>query len=114
MTILEERDAAEPREMSKILNILGCISHLDEFRSVLQNDKSLLIDAVYLLRMIHDVGKDNKFNMFSSVKNMAEIANKEKMESDPVFGFKRDLIRIIGNLCYEHETNQRQVGLIIR
>ena len=43
---------------------------------------------------------------------MAEILNKEKMESDPVFGFKRDLIRLVGNLCHDHTANQNQVRLI--
>lgn len=110
MTILEKREnVAEPREVSKVVNILGCVSHLDEFRLLLQNDTSFLIDVVYLLRIIQDVGKEHKSHMFSSVKNMDEIANREKMEEDPVFGFKRDLIRLIGNLCYEHKQNQDQV-----
>ena len=68
-----------------------------------------MIDAVYLLRMVHDVGKDNPNHIFAIVKNMKEIADKEKMESDPVFGFKRDLIRLIGNVCHEHKENQDQV-----
>lgn len=110
MTILKKREeVAEPKEMSKILNILGCISYLDECQPLLQNEKGLLIDAVYLLRMVHDVGKENKLNLFSSVQNMEQVLNREKMESDPVFGFKRDLIRLIGNLCYEQKENQDQV-----
>jgi hypothetical protein len=30
---------------------------------------------------------------------------------DPVFGFKRDLIRLIGNLCYKSKENQDLVRI---
>ena len=110
MTVLEKRqEVSEPKEVLKILNILGCASYLKEWMPMVQNDKSLLISSVYLLRMVHDAGKENKSNIFSVVKNMEHIADREKMETDPVFGFKRDLVRLIGNLCYEHKENQDQV-----
>ena len=111
MTVLKREEFAEPREVSKVLGILGNFSHVSECMPLLQNDKSLLIDAVYLLRMVHDVGKE-KVNLFAPVKNMTEIADREKMESDPVFGFKRDLIRLIGNLCHKHKENQDQVSFM--
>lgn len=109
MTVLKRDEIADPSEVSRVLSILGIFSHATGCMPLLQSDKSLLIDAVYLLRMVHDVGKTNPNHLFSTVKNMNEIANQEKMESDPVFGFKRDLIRLIGNLCHEHKENQDQV-----
>lgn len=112
MTVLKREEVAEPSEVSKILSILGNFSHISECMPLLQNDKSLLIDAVYLLRMVHDAGKENKDHLFSTVKNLTEMADREKMESDPVFGFKRDLIRLIGNLCYKHKENQDQVSVM--
>ena len=50
--------------------------------------------------------------MFASIKDMNEIADKEKMENDPVFGFKRDLIRLVGNMCHKYKSNQDQVRLL--
>ena len=32
-----------------------------------------------------------------------------RMSSDPVFGFKRDLVRLLANLCYQHKDNQEEV-----
>ena len=109
MTVLKGEHVVQPNEMLRFLKLLSSFSHTAEFMNLLQSDKSFLIDSVYLLRMVHDVGKDNPNHIFSIVKNMRELENKEKMESDPVFGFKRDLIRLIGNLCHEHKENQDQV-----
>jgi len=109
MTVMKQESVTNPSETIRILKLIGTFSHSNEFIHVLQSDKSLVIDAVYLLRMVHDSGKSNPNHMFSVVKNMTEVSNIEKMESDPVFGFKRDLIRLIGNLCHENRENQDQV-----
>ena len=109
MTVMKQDNITNPSETIRILKLIGTYSHSKEFIQLLQADKSLLIDAVYLLRMVHDSGKSNPHHMFGTVKNITEVGNVEKMESDPVFGFKRDLIRLIGNLCHEHTSNQDQV-----
>ena len=38
--------------------------------------------------------------------------NREDVEgiSDPVFGFKRDLIQLVGNLCHSNKQNQDLVS----
>ena len=112
MTVVKNHEVADPSEVSRILSILGTYSHATTLIPLLQCDKSLLIDAVYLLRMVHDAGKYNPNSMFASIKDMNEIADKEKMENDPVFGFKRDLIRLVGNMCHKHKSNQDQVRLL--
>merc|ERR1712039_388259 len=33
-------------------------------------------------------------------------ARGTKAEANPVFGFKRDLVRLIGNMCWRHKKNQ--------
>ena len=38
--------------------------------------------------------------------------NNEAFASDPVFGFKRDLIRLIGNLCHKNKENQDLVFIL--
>ena len=112
MTVVKNHEVADPSEVSRILSILGTYSYTTTLIPLLQRDKSLLIDAVYLLRMVHDAGKYNPNCIFASIKDMNEIADKEKMENDPVFGFKRDLIRLVGNMCHKHKSNQDQVRLV--
>ena len=111
MTVMNQKSTTNPSETMRVLKLIGTYSHSNEFIHPLQDDKSLLIDAVYLLRMVHESGKSNPDHMFGTVKNITEVGNTEKMESDPVFGFKRDLVRLIGNLCHENKKNQDQVKL---
>lgn len=109
MTVMNQKSTTNPSETIRVLKLIGTYSHSNEFIHTLQADKSLLIDAVYLLRMVHESGKSNPDHIFGTVKSITEVGNTEKMESDPVFGFKRDLIRLIGNLCHEKRENQDQV-----
>jgi len=39
--------------------------------------------------------------------------NNAEGSVSPVHGFKRDLIRLIGNLCYENKENQDLVSSIV-
>ena len=46
-----------------------------------------------------------------SAKNRTNLRNPTAAENsnDQLFGLKRDLIRLIGNLCYQHCDNQDKV-----
>jgi hypothetical protein len=35
---------------------------------------------------------------------------RDEADGDPVFGFKRDLIQLIGNLCHNNKQNQDLVS----
>ena len=40
-----------------------------------------------------------------SARKLSEM-NRDDSDPDPVYGFKRDLIRLIGNLCHKNKGNQ--------
>ena len=77
-----------------------------EIRAAVQSDTSLLIDAVYLLRMAHELG--SKVDAFRPVRKLSEL-DEAAVAANPVFGFKRDLVRLIGNMCWRHKKNQDMV-----
>ena len=48
--------------------------------------------------------------MFS---NIAKISKEGEIDPHhPVFGLKRDLIRLIGNMGYRHKSNQDLVSIV--
>lgn len=127
LTTLKNKTGAqtnlEPAEFIKIVSLFCELSALDEScpnttdetkllikttRQLIQDDKSLLIDTVYLLRMIHDLGKSSDRNLFTPVRKMSEESSEDTVEN-PAFGFKRDLIRLVGNLSWKHKENQDEV-----
>ena len=77
-----------------------------EIRAAVQSDTSLLIDAVYLLRMVHELG--SKVDAFRPVRKLSEL-DESAVAGNPVFGFKRDLVRLIGNMCWRNKKNQDMV-----
>ena len=76
---------------------------------MVQSDTSLLIDAVRLLRMAHDLGSE--VESFRPVRKLSEV-NEAALEVNPVFGFKRELVRLIANMCWRHKNNQDTVSAI--
>ncbi|GIY72829.1 hypothetical protein CDAR_207731, partial [Caerostris darwini] len=60
------------------------------------------------LKCIHLLGKEGS-NAFSSVQDLKHHTDsqlKEEMSYHPFYGFKRNLIRLIGNVCYGYKDNQ--------
>lgn len=51
-------------------------------------------------------------NAFSEVNKMSQSHTTD--ENHPVFGLKRDLIRLITNMTYKNRTNQDKVLLSLR
>ncbi|XP_014238916.1 uncharacterized protein LOC106660461 [Trichogramma pretiosum] len=119
----------EPTEVSIILDILGILTsnpNGDEAIK-LRDDRSLLISSTYLLKAIQMVGKEPN-NFFTPIQKLSELSladnydccRDDKTESadhvcartiktHPAYGFKVGLIRLIGNLVYQHEKNQNLV-----
>lgn len=63
----EESDAVE---VSKLISCLGIASSFEETQQLaeLQKDKSLLIDALYLLKIVHQVGRSDKESSWAPSK----------------------------------------------
>ena len=96
------KDFVCPIETSRLLMIICKASSEEKWQNVLQNDKSLLIDAIYILRMMHDAEKSS-----GSIQSNFDL----QIEDSPTNGFKCNLIRLIGNLCYRNKENQDEVCL---
>ncbi|XP_050306129.1 uncharacterized protein LOC126743191 [Anthonomus grandis grandis] len=93
-------------EVSRILELLAHLSSDDKYLPFLQNDKNLLINAGVLLINAHRLGKQ-KNNVFSPVQKLSEIQMPgDELRRNPVFGFKADLVRLIGNLCWKNKKMQ--------
>ncbi|KAK0169810.1 hypothetical protein PV328_010449 [Microctonus aethiopoides] len=110
----------EPVEITIILDILGVLTTTKLAHHItLQNDTSLLINTVYLLKALHMAGKEAD-NCFTPVQKLSEIApstshstknakTDENIQNHPGFGFKAALIRLIGNLVFRNKKNQDTV-----
>ncbi|KAE8746627.1 hypothetical protein FOCC_FOCC006611 [Frankliniella occidentalis] len=104
-------DSLEPREVSKLIEVVACASSKEPYITELQSDKSLLID--FLLKSIHMAGQagDSDFSPIHKLSelNLSEKGVESKIEQHPAFGFKACLVRLLGNLCWRHRENQDQV-----
>ncbi|EEB14326.1 Ataxin-10, putative [Pediculus humanus corporis] len=95
------------REILKLFELLICFSSDDEkCLKVLQKETSFFINCVTLLKAVHALKKENE-NNFKMKCKLSDLDNlDEKCSDNPVFGFKADLIRIIGNMCWKNSKLQ--------
>jgi len=108
---MKSREPVDPREVVYLLEVICKSCSEDSLRTrVLQTDKSLLIDTMYLLRMVHESGREHADGMFGIRPKLDDVRDTDgNMATDPVFGFKRDLVRLLANLCHECLINQEEV-----
>ncbi|KAK4883771.1 hypothetical protein RN001_000042 [Aquatica leii] len=105
-TVTNYVDQIEPEEVVLLLQILVKLSANEFYCKKLQCDRSLLINCAFLLRSIHGLGKESQ-NNFSAISKLSEINDSEtELNKDPTFGFKSNIIRLLGNLCWKHKQNQ--------
>ncbi|XP_012286600.1 ataxin-10 [Orussus abietinus] len=128
-TVDSRLDGKEPTEIIILLDILGTLTTTSSTsHCILQDNKSFLINCIYLLKALHTAGKTSE-NYFTPVQKLSELAPsaqhlldkentggdpkqpamnnyKKDIQAHPAFGFKAGLIRIIGNLAYKHKANQ--------
>ena len=57
---------------------------------------------------MHELGSE--VESFRPVGKLSDVRATEA-EASPVFGFKRGLVRLIGNMCWRHKKNQDIVSL---
>lgn len=68
-----------------------------------------------LLINIHELSKntDGSDNEFSSVKDLSALFGNSDVQKHHRFWFKSDIIRLIANMCYNHQEHQNLVGTYI-
>ncbi|XP_064473246.1 ataxin-10-like isoform X2 [Ornithodoros turicata] len=102
-------DDLDPVEIIKVLELLCAASIHPSFSSVLKENEALLEMVVDILKTVHFLGKAEK-NVFSPVQHIDDLAEAQdgasELAENPVFGFKRKLVRLIGNLCHASRKNQ--------
>ncbi|XP_046388721.1 ataxin-10 isoform X2 [Ischnura elegans] len=110
-------DDGDPCEVSKWLDVLSSASGNEEYLSSLQDDGELLIQAVFLLKSILLVGKlaedegdlQHPFVPMQKLSAVGLIQPECDIEGHPVHGFKRNLVRLIGNMAWKNKTVQNKV-----
>nr|XP_042896636.1 ataxin-10 isoform X1 [Parasteatoda tepidariorum] len=97
----------EPSEFVKILSLLCTASVCNAYILYMHSCKDLLEKCIETLKCVHLLGKDGS-NVFSSISSSKILSAQcdEQIASHPLFGFKKDLVKLIGNLCYGCKENQ--------
>lgn len=94
-------------QVSLILQILSSFSSNESYLPTLQEKKDLFINIGVVLINIHKLGKLSD-NCFTPVQKLSEL-DDEELSQHPAFGFKADLIRFIGNMCWKCTEMQNLV-----
>ncbi|XP_071454738.1 ataxin-10 isoform X2 [Hetaerina americana] len=110
-------EMGDPCEISKWLEVLASASGNEEYLSVLQADGPLLVQAVFLLKSIQLVGKlaedegdlQHPFVPIQKLSTMGSSQSESDVEMHPAHGFKRNLVRLIGNLAWKNKEIQNKV-----
>ncbi|KAJ8911811.1 hypothetical protein NQ315_014235 [Exocentrus adspersus] len=93
-------------EVLLLLEVLSSLSSDENYLKEFQSNKNVLINAGALLINIHMLGKQNN-NCFTPIQ---KFKINHGLKEHPAFGFKADLIRLIGNICWKHKTMQDLVN----
>ena len=104
----------DPSSILALTQLLADCSGQDLYRKCLQDHKSLVLNTLYLLKMVHQAGKEGS----ESMKVLGKLSDVEKRESgdkdyireSPTFGFKENLIQLLTNLVWDHTENKTTVG----
>lgn len=61
---------------------------------------------------IHELGKNSNSlnNEFSRVKDLSALFGNSDIQTHHRFWFKSDIIRLIANMCYNHQEHQNLVN----
>nr|XP_023019083.1 ataxin-10 [Leptinotarsa decemlineata] len=96
------RNSLEVYEISSSLEILSSLSSKEEYLKKLQTNKDVLVNAGALLINIHRLGKVSNNSFTPIQKIFVNGSENSELNIDPVFGFKTDLVRLIGNMCWKN------------
>ncbi|XP_074621854.1 ataxin-10-like [Acropora palmata] len=90
--------------VTRLLSLLSTSTGLKSSMTGLQDRASLLETCVDLLR---ETSKPEAKAVFSNVSSCPQSVDSGRIS--PSHGFQRDLVRVIGNMCYQHFPNQEKV-----
>ena len=64
-----------------------------------------------LAGLLKETGKPEAREMFSNVSSIPQGVDSGALS--PSHGFQRDLVRVIGNMCYRHAVNQNKASYLL-
>ncbi|XP_066525712.1 ataxin-10 isoform X2 [Hoplias malabaricus] len=102
--------SSDDNQALAVITLLDILCEMTSDRQTfmaLQDQPNLLQTTVELLKEVHLLGKSSK-NVFSTAQEFT-FTKPEGASTHPALGFKAHLIRLIGNLCHSHTSNQDQV-----
>jgi len=108
--------ALEANHILSLTRFLASCSCRDESKlpQMMKNNKSLVINTFYLLKLIHQsAGVDENLTVLSKLSDVMDLDETDpsnKIVDSPTFGFKWKLIELLTNLVWEHPDNQTLVG----
>lgn len=94
---------------SKLLESMCLATATQNHYQDLCNDADLFKCAIDLLQQMATLGKQD--NVFAVLNKAADASQAN--QNHPLFGFKKDLIRLLGNMVYKNRQNQdrlRELG----
>ncbi|CAG2162717.1 unnamed protein product, partial [Oppiella nova] len=97
----EENNVSNAIHVSKLLSILCELTANESLLCRFQTDRQLVECLVDTLKTIQLLSKSQDSSHFKSIPQLKQINETDSESQNPVFGFKRDLIRVIGNLVYK-------------
>jgi len=103
-----------PTHILSLTQLLAESAGQEQYRAVLQSNKSLVLNTLYLLKMVHDAGKAGIGDL-SVLGKLSDVEKREggdtdKITDSPTFGFKENLIQLLTNLVWGHTENKTLVG----
>ncbi|CAN7999720.1 unnamed protein product, partial [Ixodes hexagonus] len=110
-----EEGKLEPVQVSKTLNVLCEAACNQNYAQLVEPKRDLLQAALGVLKVVHLLGKSGN-NAFTPAPRMDDLVKAEQdepgSEVDPRRNFKKDLVRLIGNMSHKSRANQDLVRKI--
>ena len=101
--------ALEAHHLMSLTQLLVKSSQVEEARlTVMQTNKSLAINTLYLLKLVHQAASsDTDLAVLSKLEDVERIADSVSFSA--TLGFKASLIEVLTNLMWEHLEHQSLV-----
>ncbi|XP_014676883.1 PREDICTED: ataxin-10-like, partial [Priapulus caudatus] len=101
--------SVEPELMTRMLGVLCTATAQRGCYDALLDEPHLVACAVKLLQRVHAIETADDAKIAEERKTGdRKSADLDVRDDSAIYGFKRDLIRLLGNLCYRHRVNQDQ------
>uniref|UniRef100_A0A224YNG7 Ataxin-10 n=1 Tax=Rhipicephalus zambeziensis TaxID=60191 RepID=A0A224YNG7_9ACAR len=111
---LEAAAAGDPEisEICKLLKVLCLASAHEELKGSFADGSELLATALEVLKTVHLLGKSSE-NAFTPAQHLDDFTGVDRGTSELTdhhsFGFKRDLVQLIGNMCHQNRKHQDMI-----